>query len=138
MRNSFVSGDSPYGLSPGRHPEGRLNTFNWQGGSGRWFEFEIARAQRAWEPIGGVYLFVKPHDQPSQDWGGPICVYAAHTNDLSVSLARHDMWHAAENLGAREIHLITIKDEQTRERVLQDILEAQAPILNRNMLRRVA
>jgi hypothetical protein len=65
-------------------------------------------------------------------------VYAAHTNDLSVSLARHDMWHAAENLGAREIHLITIKDEQTRERVLQDILEAQAPILNRNMLRRVA
>jgi hypothetical protein len=65
-------------------------------------------------------------------------VYAAHTNDLSVSLARHDMLHAAENLGAREIHLITIKDEQTRERVLQDILEAQAPILNRNMLRRVA
>ena len=48
------------------------------------------------------------------------------------------MWQAAENLGAREIHLLTIKEDQTRERVLKDILEAQAPILNRNMLRRVA
>ena len=48
------------------------------------------------------------------------------------------MWQAAENLGAKEIHLLTIKDDQTRERVLKDILEAQAPILNRNMLRRVA
>lgn len=115
-----------------------MNTFNWQGGSGRWFEFEIARAQRDWEPVGGVYMFVKPHDQPSQDWGGPICLFAAQTADFSTTLARHDMWQAAENLGAREIHLLTIKEEQTRERVLKDILEAQAPILNRNMLRRVA
>jgi hypothetical protein len=115
-----------------------LNTFNWQGNSGRWFEFEIARAQRAWEPVGGIYMFVKPHDQPSLDWGGPICLFAAQCADFSVTLARHDMWQAAENLGAKEIHLLTIKDGQTRERVLKDILDAQAPILNRNMLRRVA
>jgi hypothetical protein len=115
-----------------------LNTFNWQGNSGRWFEFEIARAQRAWEPVGGVYMFVKPHDQPSLDWGGPICLFAAQCADFSAALARHDMWQAAENLGAKEIHLLTIKDGQTRERVLKDILDAQAPILNRNMLRRVA
>jgi len=114
-----------------------LNTFNWQGGT-RWYEFEIARAQRAWDPVGGVYMFVKPHDQPSQDWGGPICLYAAQTADFSTTLTRHDMWQAAENLGAKEIHLLTIKDDQTRERVLKDLLEAQAPILNRNMLRRVA
>ena len=103
-----------------------MNTFNWQGGSGRWFEFEIARAQRDWEPIGGVYMFVKPHNQSEVQWGGP------------TTLNRHDMWQAAENLGAREIHLLTIKEDQTRERVLKDLLEAQAPILNRNMLRRVA
>ena len=115
-----------------------MNTYNWQGASGRWYEFEIARAQRDWEPIGGVYLFVKPHDQPALDWGGPICLFAAQTADFSTTLNRHDMWQAAENLGAREIHLLTIKDGQTRERVLKDILEAQAPILNRNMLRRVA
>ena len=115
-----------------------MNTFNWQGGSGRWFEFEIARAQRAWEPQGGVYMFVKPHDQPSQDWGGPICLFAAQCADFSQTLNRHDMWQAAENLGAKEIHLLTIKEDQTRERVLKDILDAQAPILNRNMLRRVA
>ncbi len=115
-----------------------LNTYNWQGGSGRWFEFEIARAQRAWEPVGGVYMFVKPQEQPGQDWGGPICLFVARTDDFSKTLARHDMWAAAENLGAREIHLLQIKDDQTRARVEKDLLEAQAPILNRNMLRRVA
>ena len=115
-----------------------MNTFNWQGASGRWYEFEIARAQRAWEPVGGIYMFVKPHDQPSLDWGGPIALYAAKTNDFSSTLTRHDMWQAAENLGAKEIHLLVVKDEATRMRVEADILEAQSPILNRKMLRRVA
>jgi len=115
-----------------------LNTYNWQGASGRWYEFEIARAQRAWEPHGGVYMFVKPPEQPALDWGGPICLYVARSNDFSQTLTRHDMWQAAENLGAREIHLLMIKDDQTRARVEKDLLEAQAPILNRNMLRRVA
>jgi hypothetical protein len=115
-----------------------LNTYNWQGASGRWYEFEIARSQRAWEPVGGVYMFVKPPEHPSQDWGGPICLFVARTHDFSQTLTRHDMWQAAENLGAREIHLLVIKDDQTRARVEKDILEAQAPILNRKMLRRVA
>lgn len=115
-----------------------MNTYNWQGASGRWYEFEIARAQRAWEPTGGIYMFVKPHDQPSLDWGGPISLYASKTDDFSTSLARHDMWQAAENLGAKEIHLLIVKDEVTRARVEADILEAQTPILNRKMLRRVA
>jgi hypothetical protein len=115
-----------------------VNSYNWQGGSGRWYEFEIARAQRAWEPVGGVYMFVKPHDQPSQDWGGPISLFVAKTDDFSTSLARHDMWRAAENLGAKEIHLLVVKDPQARARVEKDLLEAQSPILNRNMLRRVA
>lgn len=115
-----------------------MNTFNWQGASGRWYEFEIARAQRAWEPVGGVYMFVKPHDQPTLDWGGPISLYLAKSDDLAKTLARHDMWSAAENLGAKEIHLLVVKDPAARERVEKDILEAQRPILNRNMLRRVA
>ncbi|MBC7769251.1 MAG: hypothetical protein H7124_10735 [Phycisphaerales bacterium] len=115
-----------------------MNTYNWQGASGRWYEFEIARAQRAWEPIGGLYMFVKPTEAPALDWGGPICLFVAHTDDFSTALARHEMWQAAENLGAREIHLLMIKDDQTRQRVEKDLLEAQAPILNRNMLRRVA
>jgi hypothetical protein len=115
-----------------------VNTYSWQGASGRWYEFEIARAQRAWESIGGVYMFVKPQEQPSLDWGGPISLFIAKTDDFSRTLARHDMWQAAENLGAREIHLLVIKDDQTRARVEKDLLEAQVPILNRNMLRRVA
>ncbi|MBX9745997.1 MAG: hypothetical protein K2X34_03790 [Hyphomonadaceae bacterium] len=115
-----------------------MNTFNWQGASGRWYEFEIARAQRAWEPVGGVYMFVKPHDQPTHDWGGPIALYLAVTDDFTRALARHEMWAAAENLGAKEIHLLIVKDLAARERVHKDILEAQRPILNRNMLRRVA
>ncbi|MBN8605651.1 MAG: hypothetical protein J0L81_01900 [Caulobacterales bacterium] len=115
-----------------------MNTYSWQGASGRWYEFEIARAQRAWEPTGGIYMFVKPQEQPSLDWGGPISLFIAKTEDFSRTLARHDMWQAAENLGAREIHLLVIKDDQTRARVEKDLLEAQVPILNRNMLRRVA
>lgn len=115
-----------------------MNTYNWQGASGRWYEFEIARAQRAWEPVGGVYMFVKPQENPSADWGGPITLFCASADDLSRALARHDMWQAAENLGAREIHLLIVKDEATRAQVERDVLDAQQPILNRNMLRRVA
>lgn len=115
-----------------------MNTYSWQGACGRWYEFEVARAQRAWEPVGGLYMFVKPHDAATQQWGGPISLYLGKTDDFSKALARHDMWQAAEHLGAREIHLLAIKEEQTRARVEQNLLEAQRPILNRNMLRRVA
>lgn len=114
-----------------------MNVYSWQGASGRWYEFEIARAARAWEPTGGVYMFVKPHD-PAQDWGGPIALFVARSDDFSATLARHDMWAAAENLGAKEIHLLVIKEASQRQFVEKDLLEAQAPILNRNMLRRVA
>lgn len=114
-----------------------MNTYSWQGASGRWYEFEIARAQRAWEQTGGLYMFVKPHDS-SLTWGGPICLLISKTDDFSSTLTRHNMWQAAENLGAKEIHLLVIRDEQTRARVEQDLLEAQQPILNKNMLRRVA
>ncbi len=44
----------------------------------------------------------------------------------------------SEFRGAAEIHLLAIRDEEARARVEKDILEAQTPILNRNMLRRVA
>ncbi len=115
-----------------------MNTYSWQGACGRWYEFEVARAQRAWEPVGGLYMFVKPHDAAMLQWGGPISLFLGKTDDFSKTLARHDMWQAAENQGAREIHLLAIKDEQTRARVEQNLLEAQRPILNRNMLRRVA
>src|SRR5688572_3189826 len=93
-RNFSAPSRLTLGFRSGRQTEGVLNTFNWQGASGRWYEFEIARAQRAWEPVGGIYMFVKPHDQPSLDWGGPIALYAAYTDDFSRSLARHDMWQA--------------------------------------------
>ncbi len=83
-------------------------------------------------------MFVKPHDAATQQWGGPIVLFIGKTHDFSSALARHDMWQAAENLGAREIHLLPIKEDQTRERVEKDLLDAQRPILNRNMLRRVA
>lgn len=115
-----------------------MSTYSWQGACGRWYEFDVARAKRDWEPVGGIYMFVKPHNQPSQDWGGPITLFIASTDDFSTALARHDMWQAAQNLGAAEIHLLTIKDPQTRARVEKDLLEAQGPILNRKMLRRVA
>lgn len=113
-------------------------SYQWQGACGRWYEFDIARAARAWDQVGGIYMFVKPPEQPSHDWGGPICLFIAKTDDFSQSLARHEMWSAAQNLGAKEIHLLVIKDDQTRARVEKDLLEAQAPILNRTMLRRVA
>ena len=82
--------------------------------------------------------FIAYHRQQMVILAMTICLFAAQCADFSTTLARHDMWQAAENLGAKEIHLLTIKDGQTRERVLNDILGAQAPILNRNMLRRVA
>ncbi|WP_395646511.1 hypothetical protein [Terricaulis sp.] len=114
------------------------NTYNWQGASNRWYEFDVARAQRDWEPVGGVYMFVKPNEPNVYEWGGPVCLFIAKTHDFSQTLARHEWWQAAQNLGAAEIHLLAIRDEEARARVEKDILEAQTPILNRNMLRRVA
>ena len=88
-------------------------------------EFEVVRAQRDWEQVGGIYMFVKPHD--GSQFGGPICLFIGKTDDFSQALARHDMWQAAENLGAREIHLITIKHDETRGRVMKDLMEAAMP-----------
>lgn len=113
-------------------------SFSWQGASGRWYEVDIARAKRDWEPVGGVYAFVKPGDSPTMEAGGPVMLFVAKTNDFASALGRHDMWAAAQQLGAAEIHLIAVSDEQQRISVERDLLEAQTPILNRQMLRRVA
>jgi hypothetical protein len=120
-------------------------TNSWQGNSGRWYEFEVVRAQRDWDHVGGVYMFVKPKDpeQPSPlhtvpNWGGPISVFVAKTENFALTLARHEMWRAAENLGAKEIHLMVIHDPKTRELFERDLLAAQAPILNRSVLKKAA
>lgn len=112
-------------------------SFSWQGASGRWYEVDVARAKRAWEPVGGIYMFVKPGD-PGLEAGGPVALYIAKTASFEESLARHEMWQSAQQLGAAEIHLLAIHDEKLRDQVEKDLLEAQTPILNRQMLRRVA
>lgn len=113
-------------------------SFSWQGASGRWYEFDVAKAARTWEATGGIYMFVKPSDCPTGEWGGPICLYVSRTDDLAVALARHDMWAAADHLGAKEVHVLHVAEERLRQQVEADLLEAQRPILNRPTLRRVA
>lgn len=113
-------------------------SFSWQGASGRWYDFDVARAARVWEPVGGVFAFVKPGDSPTMEAGGPVMLFIAKTNDFAGSLARHDMWQAAQQLGAGEVHLLPIPDDQERLAVERDLLSAHTPILNRQMLRRVA
>lgn len=112
--------------------------FSWQGASGRWYEFDVARSKRAWEPVGGIYMFVKPGDYPTMEAGGPVCLYMALTNSFADSLARHDVWASAQALGAAEIHLREVPDTSERVMVEQDILKAQTPILNRLIQRRIA
>ncbi|MGE3142092.1 MAG: hypothetical protein AB7L65_02115 [Hyphomonadaceae bacterium] len=113
-------------------------SYSWQGASGRWYEFDVARAKRAWEPTGAVYMFVKPGDYPTWEAGGPVALYIAKTANLQETLARHEMWAAAQQLGVQEIHLLLIPDEAARARAEKDLLDAHTPILNRQMLRRVA
>jgi hypothetical protein len=113
-------------------------SFSWQGASGRWYEFEVARSKRAWDPVGGLYMFVKPGDYPTMEAGGPICLYLGAGESLADALARHDLWPAAQQLGAAEIHLLTMKDETARARVAKDLLDAHTPVLNKQSLRRVA
>ena len=94
-----------------------MNTYNWQGASGRWYEFEIARAQRAWEPVGGIYMFVKPHDQPSRDWGGPICLFYARRPTI-FSIAPCAPRHVAGGRKSRREGnpSADVKDERLRAR----------------------
>ena len=113
-------------------------SFSWQGDSGEWHEFDVARAKRAWEPVGGVYIFVKPGDLPTLEAGGPVPLYISSTSSFLDALSRNDMWGAAPQLGAGEIHLLPIADDARRARVEADLLKAHMPILNRQMLRRVA
>lgn len=110
--------------------------FSWQGASGRWYEFDVARSKRAWEPDGGIYMFVKPGDYPTMEAGGPVCLYLAQTASFAESLARHEAWAPAQALGAAEIHLIAIPDQAQRVMMEQDLLKAQTPILNRLAQRR--
>jgi hypothetical protein len=112
--------------------------FSWQGASGRWYEFDVARERAEWARSGGVYLFVKPGDYPNMEAGGPVCLFAATTDCFEASLTRNEKWPDAHDLGAREVHLLVIDDELKRERVLKDIQRAHTPILNRQILRRVA
>lgn len=113
-------------------------SFSWQGASGRWYEFDVARAKRAWDTAGGLYMFVKPGVGQHLEGSGPVILFLAKTPDFSQALASHNMWAAAQQLGAAEIHLIHVENEQLRAQVELDLLEAQAPILNRQMPRRAA
>ncbi len=113
-------------------------SFSWQGASGGWYDFDVARAKRVWEPVGGVYCFVKPGDYPTMEAGGPVMLFVARTHDFAGALARHEMWQAAQQLGAAEVHLFVEHDEKRRGEIEQDLLKAHTPILNRQMLRRVA
>src|SRR5262245_61720185 len=115
-----------------------MSSFSWQGAGGRWYEFDVARAKRAWDAAGGIYMFVKPGEGHNVEGVGPVILFLAKTNDFSQALAMHSMWASAQQLGAAEIHLIHIPDEQMRAHVEKDLLEAQAPILNRQMPRRAA
>ena len=110
-------------------------SFSWQGGSGQWYEFDVARARRAWEPVGGLYMFVKPGDYPTMEAGGPICLFVAQTASFEEDLARNEAWAGAQALGAGEIHLLIEPDPNRRGRIFADLLEAQSPVLNRHMLR---
>lgn len=113
-------------------------SFSWQGESGRWYEFDVARTKRAWEPTGGVYMFVKPGDYPTMEAGGPVALLIASAPNLFEALSRNNMWQAAQQLGAAEIHLLAEEDEATRQRVEQDLCSAHIPFLNKQTLRRVA
>jgi hypothetical protein len=113
-------------------------SFSWQGDSGQWYEFDVARAKRAWDAVGGIYMFVKPGDLPTLEAGGPTPLYIASTHSFLESLTRNDMWGAAQQLGAGEIHLILVADAAERMRIENDLLKAHMPLLNRQALRRVA
>lgn len=104
--------------------------FSWQGASGQWFEFEVARSRRAWEDVGGIYMFVKPGDGPTMEAGGPICLFMGHTASLADSLAQNPRWEPAAALGAGEIHLYVEPDAAKRARIFDDIAKAQKPVVN--------
>jgi hypothetical protein len=112
-----------------------MSTFSWQGKSGRWYDFEVARSKRAWEESGGIYMFVKPGDLPTMEAGGPVCLYLAQTPNFADSLNRHDVWGAAQALGAAEIHLLSVLDPGKRAAIENDIFQSHTPILNRQAMR---
>jgi hypothetical protein len=111
--------------------------WSWQGASGRWYEFDIARARRQWQPVGGIYMFVKPGDYPLMEAHGPVALYVAQTHSFAEALGMHQFWAAAEALGAKEIHLCVNEDMIARQVMEFDLLRAQTPILNRDQ-RKVA
>lgn len=85
----------------------------------------------------GRALHVRETCDASQDWGGPICLFLARTEDFSATLARHDMrGKRPKNLEAREIHLLVVRDGERRAEIERDILEAQTD--PERQLRRVA
>lgn len=108
--------------------------FSWQGASGAWYSFDVARAKRVWEAVSGLYMFVKPGDYPTLEAGGPVALYLAQTGNFAQSLARHDVWGAAQALGAAEIHLLTEPDAGRRAFMEMDLVKAHTPLLNRRAL----
>ena len=105
--------------------------FSWQGASKTWYEFEVVRSKRMWEPKGGIYMFVKPGDYPTMEAGGPVALFVGQTASFADALGRHAMWAAAQALGAGEIHLLEIPDTAKRAAVEHDLLRSHTPLLNR-------
>jgi hypothetical protein len=110
-------------------------SFSWQGASGQWYEFDVARSRRAWEAVGGLYMFVKPGDYPTMEAGGPICLFIAQTGSFEEALTRNDHWQPAQTLGAGEIHLLVEPDPAKRMRIELDLVKAQRPVLNKHLSR---
>ncbi len=104
--------------------------FSWQGISRTWYEFEVVRAQRLWEPKPGVYMFVKPGDYPTMEACGPVALYIQATDNFHEALSRNNSWGAAQSLGAQEVHLLEIADPAKRAAVEQDLIRSHTPILN--------
>jgi hypothetical protein len=113
-------------------------SFSWQGASGRWYEFDVARAKRQWQPVAGIYMFVKPGDYPTMEAGGPVCLFIAQTHSFADALARNEAWAPAQSLGAAEIHLVEIADPAARAEIEHDLQRSHTPILNRPAARAAA
>lgn len=87
--------------------------------------YEFRRCYRGlpWNPVAGLYAFVK--------WPSPTLLYIGETGSFVARLPGHEVWPLARRHGAREIYAMpfagTARERRTLERAL---IGAYAPPLN--------
>lgn len=97
----------------------------------RWLNywFYSYRKDGPWNPVPGLYIFVGRQ----KDWQNNYVwqpLYVGQTENFSDRLGYHELWNAAVQLGATDVHARSENNPVLRTMIERQLIQAYQPPLN--------